>query len=877
MPLLSLVLILIICNSQAVSGTAGKIAGVVMDRKSGDELPGATIRVVGTQSASKADSDGEYYIINLPVGVYNLSVSMIGYETMIYKDVRVLMDLTTPIDFELTEAPLDMQKSVTVLAQRPLIQRDNTSSGTIITRDEIATLANSGSVNTIISNSSGSVVGQDGGVHIKGGRSGTLSYYFDGFSIQDPFSSGLGMRVVPDALEQLSLTSGGLSPEYGEALAGVVNAITREGRDKYHGRIKVYEGLSHKYDVSNSQFEGLSRTNTHSISADVSGPLMNIGSQRATFFGAFEFIRNGGYLPHNRSRSYSGVGKVVIFPASRLKVSINGSYFFSDAQRYRHRDNNGFSYDFNLDGLGKFEDEAYLIGIRADYNKSSNTVYSMAANHFRTKTKFAPESIFDLYWKQWPGYSEDANGVYNGTIHEDNYQAGDDYLGYRFTQDDDFYPVYQEQFSAYSGLKMSLVSQINKHHQIKVGGDVRHYELHWDSRQFFNIQPYGETYTAFPWFGAAYVQDKIEHNDLVVNIGGRVDYLYSDIAYWNNPITHDYRRNSSPKVEISPRLGISHPISEKSVLHFNYGYLFQAPQSSILYTNLNGELDSGFPLFGNPDLESEKTIYYELGLTHMLGDNLRVQLTTYYRDIRNMIGAREVVEGGNRYTIFENSDFGSAKGLDFVLESVRRRNLNWSLQYSYMIARGNASDPYEWYYDYFTVAEDIRPQIPNREFPLAYDLRHSITAVLDYRVARFDKRKIVGITLPDAWGINMLTRYGSGLAYTRLGKDGRRMGTVNGERMPYTLRMDMRFNKDLYLFKGDNFMSFFVEVINLFDRRNVRRVYSVTGKPDDDGFEVQNITSSTYEQSVYLTDLLEKNPQHYEAPRRVRVGLEFNF
>ena len=850
-----------------------------MDKATGDELPGATIRVIGTQFAVKADLDGEYYIINLPVGEYSLSVTMMGYETTIIQDVRVLMDLTTPIDFDLNESPLEMQKSVTVLAQRPLIQRDNTSSGTIVTRDEIATLANSGSLNAIISNANSTVVGSDGGVHIRGGRTGTISYYFDGFSIQDPFYSDLGMRVVPEALEELSLTSGGLSPEYGEALSGVVNAITREGMDKYHGRIKASDGMTHKYNVTTGEFESLSRTNTHSVAADLSGPLpfLTIGKQPATFFAAGEVIRDGGYLPHNRRKSYSTAGKVVMFPTSRIKLSFNGSYYFADAQRYRHRDNNGYSYDFNLDGSGKFEDEAYLIGFKADYNKSSNTVFSFAANHFRTQTKFAPEHLFDKYWSEWPGYSEE-NGVYNGTIQDSNYTADPAYIYFRFTGGDDFYPVYQEQFSAYSGAKFSMLSQLNKYHQIKAGIDMRHYELHWDSRQFFNQLPYGETYTAFPWFGAGYVMDKIELNDLVVNIGGRFDYLYTDINYWNDPVAHDYRKKSSAKLQWSPRLGISHPVSENSVLHFNYGYLFQAPQASILYTNLNGELNSGFPLFGNPDLKAEKTIYYELGMTQLLGDNLRLQLTTYYRDIRNMIGARQVVDGLNTYTIFSNSDYGSAKGFDCSLESTRGRRLNWSMHYSYMIARGNASDPYEWYSDYFTVSEDIRPEIPTKEFPLSYDQRHNLTAVLDFRVARFERVNVKGISIPDAWGVNFLARYGSGLAYTRTDNKGQRIGTLNGERMPYTLRFDMRFNKDFYLTQASNsFVSFFVEVVNLLDRRNVRNVYSNTGRPDDYGSDILNLTSATYEQEVYYNSLMEKDPQNYEPPRQVRMGLEFNF
>jgi outer membrane receptor protein involved in Fe transport len=874
-----LAFIILLCAYTAMASTTGKIAGMVADAESGEELKGATVRVLGTQKTTMADPDGEFFIINLPVGVYTLDISMLGYESAIVQDVRVLMDLTTPVDISLNVSPVELNKSVTVYAKRPLIQRDKTSSGAIVTRDDIMALADARNVSSIISNMSGSVVGSDGAVHVRGGRWGTLSYFFDGFSIQDPFYSTMGMRIVPDALEELSLTSGGLAPEYGEALAGVVNAITREGTDEFRGRFKVFDGASHKYDVNTGEFGDLKRINNHSISFDLSGPIAKLGDRTATFFTALEFDRDDGYLPHNRYKSYSSVGKIVAYPSNNTKLTLNGAYYTSDEQRYDHRDNNLISYDFNLDGSGKYEDKSYLFGVKFDYNKSANTVYSFKANKFRTERKLAPEHLFDLYWNQWPGYSEDEDGVYNGTIQDSNYVRSPDYYYRGYTTGDDFFPVYKERWSDYSGASFSLLSQLDKFHQLKFGLDLRHYELHWDNRQFFNAMPYGETYTVFPWIGAAYLQDKIELNDLIVNIGMRFDYLNTDTEYWNDPIEHDYKKNAEAKYQFSPRLGISHPVSENSVLHFNYGYLFQPPQASIMYTNLKGEQDSGFPLFGNPDLEAERSIYYELGLTQLLNNNIRMQITTYYKDISNMVGAREVIDGINNYTVYTNSDYGSTKGVDLILETTNQKLLNWLLNYSYMIARGNASDPDDWYYNYYTIPNlDDRPEIPTREYPLAYDQRHSLSAVIDFRVPRFEKLRVLGKKVPSAWGINVLARYGSGLAYTRTDKNGRPVGSLNDERLPSILRFDSRFNKDIYLIQnGDRFLTFYLEVVNMFNRKNVRQVYTSTGKPDDDGQEVLNVASATYDDELLYHSLLERDPQHYEPPRQLRFGLEFNF
>ena len=459
-PPVLLVLFILLCTP-ALASTTGKIAGIVTDAETGEPLQGATIKVQATQVLSEADSDGEFYIINLPVGVYSIVVSMVGYETVTVQEIRVLMDLTTPLELSMRRSTIDLQKSVTVVAKRPLIQRDKTSSGEIITRDEIAYVANSQNVLSIISNMGGTVVDGDGGLHVRGGRSGSVKYYYDGFSVHDPFGNNMAIRIAPDAVEELSLTSGGLAPEYGEALSGIVNAITREGSNRYSGRIKYFEGASHRYDENTGTFGGLERTENRSVLFDLSGPLLAIDDRISTFYANCEFIRDDGYLPHNRKKTYSTSAKVVTFPASNFKMVANGSYYFRDVQRYVHRDNNNKSYDFNLDGLGKYEDESYLVGLQGSYNKSQTTVITLKANRFRTKTKLAPEHIFDLHWSEWPGYSVDENGIYNGTIDDSNYNVSPDYAYIGFTSGEDFWPYYLEKFSAYNGFGLSFLSQLD--------------------------------------------------------------------------------------------------------------------------------------------------------------------------------------------------------------------------------------------------------------------------------------------------------------------------------------------------------------------------------------------------------------------------------
>jgi len=870
-----------------MAGTTGKIAGVVEDEKTGDPIPGATVRIRGLEIATQTDVDGEYFIINLPAGTYTITVSTIGFQGVEKQDVRVLLDLTTPVDFELEQVEIPLKRNVKVYAERAPIQKDLTASKSIITSDRLSHMPNAITVQSIISDMAGTIVGRDNDLHVRGGRSGTISYFYDGFSVQDPFAGDAGIRIMPEALEEINLTLGGFPAEYGEALSGIVNAVTKEGSSELRGRIKFYDGYSHKYDVHSGEYGSLSRLSNNAVSYNLSGPLPNWLGKRTTFFVAGEYRHDGGYLPHNELTQFTQTAKLTFQPAPDWKIYTVGTYFQGERQRYDHRDVNGYSYDFNLDGLGKAEGESYLFGIKSNYNISEKSVFGVSVNHFFTETQMAPEHLSDTYWKNWPGYSEDANGNYNGTIHEDNMQLSEDYYYTGFTTGDDFWPVYHYRCSKYYAGALDYTSQINKYNQIRLGAEFRTYDLTWDDKQFFNDQPYGEQYKQYPLYATVFAQEKLELRDFIINAGLRWDYFYSRVSYWPKVLDKDLypQVESEPKSHISPRLGISHPIGENTVIRFNYGYFYQVPNYTYMYTNLEADVNTGLPLVGNPDLKAERTISYELGLNHLISNSMRLDVTVYYKDIKNLIATREVFDAeGDPYTYpvtrYTNEDYASAKGFDVTLEKVARGNFSGALVYSYMIAKGNTSSANEAYYRYIVSSDN---HIPVKEYPLDYDQRHTVNLTLNYAVPRTWKGKLFGLDIPGAWSLNLTGHYGSGLPYTVTSeKDERLENNVNDGRLPATYSLDMRFNKDVFV-KENMYFSFFVEVENLFDRRNIVNVYSNTGRPDYDGRRYDDTSDPdgdgplTAEDVNRLYRLMAQDPQNYSAPRTVRVGVEFNF
>ncbi len=885
LPTTCVILLIIMMAVPAWAGVSGKISGVVETTETGAPIVGATVKVANTSLTTKTDEDGEYFIIDVPIGKYDMIVSHVGFETLTKKQVRVLVDLTTPVDFTIAEVAIELPDEMVVYAANPLIQKDLTASRVIFTEERLKNLPNVQSVQAILSNYPGVVVDRNSSMHVRGGRSGQVSYYYDGFSVQDPFTANAGIRIMPMALEELSLTSGGFTSEYGEALSGVVSAVTREGNSQYRGKIRLFQGATHQYDVSTAKWSDLSLVTNRSGSFNLSGPLPWLNSERYTFFSAGEYVRDDGYLPHNWYSSYTGTAKLSAQPIPKLKMKTNLTYQTREGATYSHSDNNKVSYDFNLDGLPVFDGEAYLFGLAGNYVANERAIISFTYNQFYTQTQFTPQHLKGVHWSEWPGYSEDEDGVYNGTLDDDNYLGASVYDNTnplhvsRFTTGDDFQPTYQYQKSRYDSFVFGLLHQINKTNQIKAGVEYRKYDVEWDFKQFYNSQPYGEYYTNAPFIASGYLEDKLEYSDFIINLGIRFDYRDVDIAYNYTPTDTVARyKEADTKTRFSPRFGLSFPVSEKSVLHFNYGIYYQAPLYQYLYTNLDGESGSGLPLFGNPDLNPEETISYELGLDHLIGENLRLDVTAYYKDVNELVAARKdtVFAGTSTLTKYANDDYGTVTGVDLSLD-LRPGNgyLSGSLSYGYMIAKGNGSYANEAYYTYLTSTTDTLP--PITEYALDFDQRHTVTAVLDYRVPNSWKGNLFGLSIPGAWGVSLAGYLGSGLPYSKTDADGNRLGGRNESRLPTKNSVDMRFNKDFIIGRDSRALTFFVEVDNLFDRRNVINVYSRTGLPDNDAQSQQAGLALNQEELDHYDYLSDHNPQNYSAPRSVRTGFEFSF
>ena len=204
------------------AGTTGKIAGKVLNKATGEPLPSVNIQVVGEKFGAASDPDGYFVILQLKPGTYTLKANLLGFSEQVVTEVQVRADLTTQIDFRLTEGSIAIQE-VIVKAERPMINKDETSRTSIVNSQTFSDLPVV-SFQDVVGLQAGFTTGADGELHARGGRGGEVAYLIDGLPVRDPLSGSFSGQIDKYAIEELQVLTGGFNAEYGQALSGVVNS-----------------------------------------------------------------------------------------------------------------------------------------------------------------------------------------------------------------------------------------------------------------------------------------------------------------------------------------------------------------------------------------------------------------------------------------------------------------------------------------------------------------------------------------------------------------------------------------------------------------------------------------------------------------------------
>ncbi len=467
---------------------------------------------------------------------------------------------------------------------------------------------------------------------------------------------------------------------------------------------------------------------------------------------------------------------------------------------------------------------------------------------------------------------------------------------------------YPDQAATNAGLKNLIASTLFRDYN-NYGFDV-----------FGNETDAGEFAPKHPILGSGYLEDRIEVNDLIINAGLRYDYINMDSWAWTNPskpsvdssntIPDSSLQNGSKYSYISPRLGFSFPITDRTVFHLQYGKFVQSPSLDIAYRGVYqvAQFLTSSNLFTNPlafNPEPVRTTQYEIGFSQQITDFAAFDLTAFYKDIKGQLQYSIIYTANgwipSNYQAFVNQDFTTTKGLEFALHLRRVERIRAELTYTYSDASGTNS-----FSNSGIGSQQVNKEVPTVLLPLTYNQAHRGSIFLDYRFGKDDGGPIL-----QQLGVNLLFSFNSGhpftyAQYTGLGQAsawtgglvpvqdsrGRRpIGPPNSSNTPWNYSLDLRIDKTVSIYNLD--VNFYVYAQNLLDTKNVINVYQKTGNAYSDGFlnttdGKQIIAGERYTQR--FADLYQAlnydNRQAalqtygydlFGSPRQLRVGVLINY
>ena len=875
-------IILFLYLSIATAGQTGKITGKITDASTGEPLPAVNIIIESTSIGAASDLEGDYIILNVPPGTYTIFASMIGYQKMRVSNVKVSVDRTTKIDFKLSPSVLELGEEVTIVAEKPLIQRDLTATAYSVSSDEIETMPVE-SFEEILQLQAGIVEDKNGNLHVRGGRASEIAYMVDGVSISDPYSGEIAVNIDQRAIQEMKVISGTFNAEYGQVMSGIVEIVTKEPENYFKAGGSFYFG-----DYISSQNElfynidNLNPLAVYNAQFYMTGPVPFVNDKLSYYFSLRKSYNDGWLYGQRRfspsDSSFFANPKAIYMEETgddlSLAMNYNSQYFANAKLIYKIGPGIKLSYSFlgdlsqkrNYDHLYKYNPDGDVTNYQYGFTNILNWNHTLSSKTFYTIKLSRYYLNFESYLYEDPNDSRYVNPVILWNREDDfSFLTGG-------TKMNHFYRT-----TTVNMAKFDLTSQITKLHQIKTGFEYKYNNIYarslsasyrgvegggiFNPEDFFNK---GE-YTHNPAELSAYVQDKIELKNMTLNAGLRYDYFYSngleptDLRDPGNDrfISNGYRKADN-KHQFSPRVGIAFPISASGVLHTSYGHFFQIPPYEYLYMNPRFAVAPGGvkTLMGNADLNPQSTVIYEVGFQQELLGQVGIDVTGFYKDTRNLLGTEihRTYVSGYDYARYVNLDYGNIKGITLAVSKRQTSvdHLTISFDYTYQIAEGNASDPKHEYYN----NQDFPPKKSNIQVvPLDWDQRHTVNLSLSYNNPRI-------------LGIGLIGQFQSGLPYTPAIQN-KETTFENSGRKPFNYNVDLRISRELVLFKMK--YNFFIKIYNLFDQKNEIDVYTDTGRA---GYSL--ISHYIAERRGYVNTLDEwlTRPDYYSEPRKVLIGFD---
>lgn len=805
-------------------GTTGILYGRVHDSETNVSLPGVNIIIAGTTIGSVTDSSGEFQINYLSAGEHEVRFSLIGYSTVVVKHVIILPDRRNRLDVRMNQSAVELGV-VEITSQKPLIQKDHAATSYSISRQKIEDLPIS-SFKDIVGLQPGTTL--EG--NIRGGRINEVIYLIDGLPAQDLISGGLGSSVPRSSITGLTIYTGGFEAEYGNALSGVINVVTKSGTDAHTLETRV----------ERDKFLPNSITSQHSNKTEaeltLSGPLVR---GKLTYFSANSLTLSDSrwwqdfnrYFSSPIDREFAGISKLEYDISPRLRLDAQAIYSVRRWHDYE------FSWRYNLTGLPDRSRSSARTTVSLSHILSNTAHYQVTLSRQSQVSKIGDDRFTNVIEPY--EYDFFLRYIVRGTRH---WRAINDQTTWT--------------------MKGEFTTHLRRMHMVKAGADIHFHTIASDILKFEPQLTYfgkpipdapmlnfSTSYAYKPGSGSVFVQDRVQfdRDGSTFSAGLRWDFLdptadrpiVEFIPVRENEFRQQVigRAKASFKHQISPRLSFSAPAGASTFFFVNFGHYFQFPLFEYLYSGINPvSLREGSRnvLTGNPDLEPERTVAWEIGFKRAINDRMVGSFTYFQKTTANQLDTKTLVPfdsksaGDFGFASYVNNSEARATGVEFVLTRERDTWLNGTISYSLMYTEGIS----EYADQRLNFAQWGFPLHP-KKFPLSWDQRH--TAKIDAEVTAL-------------WGIrgNVNILYHSPRPYTYFPTrdgytplDSSKAFLPNNRRMDHVIIVNMKVMREFErVWIGKSRVVLYADIRNLFDTRNIRWIDSngrIGGELDDPG------------------------------------------
>lgn len=631
--------------------------------------------------------------------------------------------------------------------------------------------------------------------------------------------------------------------------------------------------------------------------------------------GLYSSIFGGRKYAPRRSNSYSMLGKLTYRPSSTMKLSyaysqsvqIDQNTQTIQATLDRVEPNPGYQFLFqNIpDSANTFTQVNQQNNLGWTHTLSTKTFYEMKLSYYTAHVRG------DANGRNWDQYYQAKDIV---TFPVEYYLPNPGYYDTIYVIPGDGFYDYgspstwrDHQLNEFT-FKFDLTSNLTEKNKFKTGLEMRFQEMQLIDIFQPWVRPLGfdnDIFKVYPAFGAIYAQNSLTMSGMILNYGLRLDYWlpgkYVDDAVEKQTavlvpagILKKYKEDSYKwfgrywKARISPRLGISHPVTDNQTLFFSYGHFSKLPRPQFVYSKLSGTRSrSSFQTIGNPNLNPETTVAYELGLRNQITENDVLTITAFYKDIFDYITAKQfraIISGTTRglYTIYINQDYARVRGIEVEYKTRISKMLRINVSGSYSIATGKSSSANE---NVFNIQQGLEENL--KENYVIWDRPLQFSVNMNFIVPK--NKPLFGFApkILDDYNVYMRIFYQSGKRYTpqifyRYNPTTGRPEYRSDRDNPYSkigqdwFYIDLNFEKYFDIKVGKLVFSF--EVQNLLNRKNSQILNPVTGK----AYEYGQATPVDWNDPLYpdITapiDPFPYNPARYLTPRTYKFGLSFRF